>query len=316
MKAMVLTAFGGPEVLQLRDVERPTPGPGQLLVRIHASGTNPVDAKVRAAGRWAMIEPPCVIGYDASGVVEALGPGARMFEKGDEVFFTPEIFGNAQGTYAEYCVVPEAFVAPKPKRLSHIEAAAVPLAGGTAYEAIVRRLALKPGETVLIHGAAGGVGSFAVQLAKLCGARVIGTASVTNHSLLRELGCDVTVDYQSENPAEIALDVTENEGVDAVFDCVGGETIPRSAPATRPFGRMATILGSSGDHSALYLRNQTLHGVFLTRERERLLALSKLLDRGQLAPIIAHTLPLADVAKAHVRLESGRGAGKIVLAIA
>lgn len=316
MKAMVLTAFGGPEVLQLQEVERPTPGPGELLVRVHASGTNPVDAKIRAAGKWAMIEPPTIIGYDASGVVEELGVGAHDFERGDEVYFTPHIFANPHGTYAEYTVVPEAIVARKPKQLSHAQAAAVPLAGGTAYEAIVRRLDVRPGETVLIHGAAGGVGTFAVQLAKLCGARVIGSASSANHPLLRELGCEVTVDYRAEDPVQVALDETGGHGVDAVFDCVGGDLLAKSAPATRAFGRMATILGPCGDFTTFYLRNQTLHGVFLMRERERLITLGKLLDRGQLAPVVAHTLPLTDVAKAHQRLDSGHGAGKIVLEVA
>ncbi len=281
MKAMVLTRFGAPEVLEQREVPDPTPGPGELAVRVVASGANPVDAKVRQAGSWAGIEPPCVIGYDASGVVEALGPGAKDFHVGDEVFFTPEIFGNPHGTYAEKTVVPAAIVAPKPKGVSHEEAAAVPLAGGTAYEAIVRRLAVRPGETVLIHGAAGGVGTFAVQFAKACGARVIGTSSHAHHALLRELGCDVTIDYRSENFVPIALRETGGAGVDAVFDCVGGDYVARSTVATRPFGRLATILGPHGDFTPLYLRNQTLHGVFLMRERQRLLEISRLLERRQ-----------------------------------
>ncbi|MFL5318968.1 MAG: zinc-binding dehydrogenase [Myxococcaceae bacterium] len=316
MQAIVLTKFGGPEVLEQRDVGQPSPGPGQLLVRVHASGTNPVDAKIRAAGGWAQITPPCVIGYDASGVIEALGVGVSGFSRGDEVFFTPEIFGNVHGTYAECALVEAAIVAPKPKGLSHVEAAAVPLAGGTAFEAVVRRLSVRPGETLLIHGAAGGVGTFAVQLGKLCGARVIGTASEPHHKLLRDLGADVCIDYRKENVFERTLKETGGVGVDAVFDCVGGDHIQNSAQCTKPFGRLASILGPKGDFTMLYLKNQTYHGVFMHREGARLKLLGNLLERKALRPIIAETLPLSDVRKAHERLDSGHGAGKIVLEVA
>lgn len=314
MKAIVLTKFGGPECLELRDVDLPAPGPGELRVRVHAAGTNPVDAKIRAAGSWANVQPPQVIGYDASGTVEAVGVGVAGFSSGDEVYFTPEILGNRHGTYAELTLVPASIVAPKPRGLSHIEAAAVPLAGGTAYEAIIRRLRVLPGETVLIHGASGGVGSFAVQLAKVSGARVIATASPHNHALLRELGADVCVDYHSQDVAAVALAETAQQGVDAVFDCVGG-SIEKSIPATRAFGRLATILAPRGDFSGLYSRNLTLHGVFLTRERERLLALGRLLERKQLRPVVTEVLPLERAAAAHARLDTGHGAGKIVLRV-
>ncbi len=137
MKAIVLSRFGGPEVLELREVERPQPGLGELLVRVMAAGTNPVDAKLRANGTWAQLTPPVIIGYDAAGVVEAVGPGVTDFAPGDEVYYTPEIFGNPHGSYAEYERVPAAIVARKPRNLSFVEAAAVPLAGGTAWEAAV-----------------------------------------------------------------------------------------------------------------------------------------------------------------------------------
>lgn len=316
MRAIVLPRFGGPEVLELQDVPKPTPGPGEVLVRVIASGTNPVDAKIREAGTWAAIPLPAVIGYDASGVVEAVGPGVTDLAPGDEVFYTPQIFGNRLGTYAEYNVVAAAIVARKPSRVSHAEAAAVPLAGGTAYEAIVRRLAVQVGETVLIHGGAGGVGAFAVQLARAAGARVIATASARNLELLERLGAHVRVDYAAQDAAKVALRETGGRGVDAVFSTVGGDTIVRSLAATRPFGRLATILGVEGDLTPLYLRNQTLHGVFLTRERPRLEALAQLLDAGQLTPVIDATLPLERVAEAHRRLDSGHGRGKIVLEVA
>src|SRR3712207_1743357 len=148
---MVITRFGDPDVFELQEIERPAPGPGEVLVRVIASGTNPVDAKIRQAGSWAQIPFPAVLGYDVSGVVEALGAGVTGFAVGDEVFYTPEIFGNPHGSYAEYSVAAAGIIARKPANLTHVEAAGIPLAGGTAWEAIVRRLNVRPGETVLIH---------------------------------------------------------------------------------------------------------------------------------------------------------------------
>lgn len=316
MRAVVIEAFGGPEVLRLQEIERPSPGPGELLVRVVASGTNPVDAKIRASGYWAQLPLPAVLGSDASGVVEAVGAGVAEFRPGDEVFFTPEIFGNRWGTYAEYTVVPAAIVAPKPKGLSHVEAAAVPLAGGTAWDAIVRRIRPVPGETVLIHGGAGGVGSFAIQLAKVAGARVIATASAENLETLRSLGADAAIDYRRYDPWQAALEATDGKGVDAVFDTVGGEVTPKSCEVVRPFGRIAFILGPQGDLTAAYRRNLTLHGVFLTRERRRLEEMTRLLERGQLRPLVDRVLPLEEVAEAHRRLDSGHGRGKVVLEVA
>lgn len=314
MRAMVLPRFGGPESFEEREVPDPTPGPGEVLVRVAVSGTNPVDAKLRQDGSWAGLKPPVVLGYDASGVVEAVGPGVTDFRPGDEVFYTPEIFGNPHGSYAELEPVPASIVAKKPRNLSHEEAAAVPLACGTAWDALFRRMKLTVGETVLIHGGAGGVGSFAVQLAKAAGARVLATAGKDNQELLKKLGADVCIDYRAQSPAEVALRETGGVGVDAVFDTVGSNVVA-SLPATRPFGRLATILGFSGDVSPFYPRNLTLHGVFLTRERKRLEELTPLLERGQVRPVMDTVLPLSRLAEAHRRLDSGHGRGKVVLSV-
>lgn len=316
MRAMVIPAFGGPDVFQKQDLPIPKPRAGEMLVRVIASGTNPVDAKIRAAGYWAKITPPAVLGYDVSGVVDELGPGVTDFAVGDEVFYTPEIFENHYGSYAEFNLVPAAIVARKPRNLSHIEAAAVPLAGGTAWEAVIRRLKLRLWETILIHGGAGGVGSFAVQFAKATGARVIATASASNQDTLRELGADVCIDYRQTDVTQAILRETGGKGVDAVFDTVGGTMIAQSLQMVRPFGRLATILGPQGDLTPLYTRNLTLHGVFLTRERARLEEMTPLLERGVVKPLIDQVLPLEDVAKAHERLDSGHGRGKIVLRVA
>ncbi len=245
MRAMITPHFGGPELFEERDVERPQPGPGEVLVRVVAAGTNPVDAKVRAAGGSRGLEAPIILGADISGVVDEVGPGVMDLAEGDEVYYTPEVSGpRATGGYAEYHVAKADIVAKKPASLSHEEAAAVPLAGGTAYEAIVRRLGVKVGETVLIYGE---VGSFAVQIAGSAGARVFATAGPDNQETLEQLGTDVAIDYTQQDTVEVTLDDTSGTGVDAVFDTVGGETVVESIPATRPFGRLATILGAQGD---------------------------------------------------------------------
>ena len=316
MRAMVMPRFGGPELFEERDIARPEPGPGEVLVRVVVAGTNPVDTKLRANGSFAGLEPPVVLGSDVSGVVEEVGAGVADLVPGDEVYYTPEVFGpGSNGGYAEYHLARAEIVAKKPPSISHEEAAAVPLAGGTAYEVLVRRLAVKVGETVLIHGGAGGVGSFAVQIARAAGARVIATAGPDNQQTLRDLGADVALDYRQTDVAGATLEETGGTGVDAVFDCVGGGTIVESIPATRPFGRLATILGAQGDLTPLYANNQTLHGVLLMRERDRLDEMSLLLGRGLMKPLVDEVVDLAQVDEAHERLDSGHGRGKVVLRV-
>ena len=315
MRAMVIETFGGPEVFSEQEIDRPQPGARELLVRVVASGTNPVEAKMRADGSARGVTLPAVLGADASGVVEETGPGCRDFAVGDEVYYTPEVASPHPGTYAEYHVIDETIVARKPAGLSHIEAAAVPLAGGTAWQVLVDRLQIAPAETVLIHGGAGGVGSFAVQVAKAAGTRVLATASAENQGLLKELGTDLAIDYKANDPIEVALDVTNGNGVDVVLDTVGGDIVERSLVATRKFGRLGTILGPKGDLTALYQRNLTLHAVMMKRNRRQLVQLRELIERGQLRPIIDQVLPLEQVAKAHTRLDSGHGRGKMVLSV-
>ena len=316
MRAMVTPRFGGTELFEERDLERPRPGPGEVLVRVVVAGTNPIDAKLRADGSFARLEPPVVLGSDVSGVVAEVGDGVLDLAPGEEVYYTPEIFGpGSNGGYAEYHLAGADIVAKKPASLSHEEAAAVPLAGGAAHEVLVRRLAVRVGETVLIHGGAGGVGSFAIQIARSAGARVIATAGPDNQQALGDLGADVALDYTRDSVADAALEETGGTGVDAVFDCVGGATVVESIPATKPFGRLATILGTQGDLTPLYVNNQTLHGVLLTRERARLDEMSLMLDRGQMRPLVDEVLDLNRVGDAHERLDSGHGRGKVVLRV-
>jgi NADPH2:quinone reductase len=314
--ALVTPKFGGPEEFEGREVGRPAVGPGEVLVRVVAAGTNPIDTKFRANGAAMGLEAPIILGADVSGVIEEPGPGVTDLAEGDEVYYTPEVFGpGSNGAYAEYNVAPARIVAKKPPSLSHEEAAAVPLAGGTAYECLIRRMNVRVGETVLIHGGAGGVGSFAVQIARAAGVRVIATAGPDNQETLRQLGADVAVNYRDGNLADTVLSETGGAGVDAVLDAVGGETVQSSIEFTRPFGRMATILGAQGDLTVMYQKNQTLHGVLLMRERARLDELTRLIERGFLKPLVEEILPLDEVGRAHERLESGHGRGKIVLRV-
>jgi NADPH2:quinone reductase len=312
---MVTPKFGEADLFEERQIPKPVPGTGELLVKIMVSGTNPVDNKIRQNGHWAKLNPPVVLGYDASGIVEEVGDGVTGFSAGDEVYFTPQIPGNQLGTYAEYNTVSASIAALKPKGLSFEEAAAIPLAGGTAWDAVIRRIDIKAGETILIHGAAGGVGSFAVQFARAAGARVIATSSARHHELLKELGADLTIDYNDANLAQTILDDTGGTGADAVFDIYGPELASRSLTYTKPFGRIAVILPPQGDLSLFYQKNITLHGVFLMRESKRLQEMAKLFERKQAKVIIDEVLPLNQVAAAHKRLESGHGKGKIVLKV-
>ena len=316
MRAAVIEKFGPPEVMEIRDIERPKPGPGEVLVRVVASGVNPVDYKVRASGTWANVPFPAVIGYDVSGVVEECGPGVSGLKAGDEVYFTPEIFGNAHGSYAEYTVARADIVAKKPAGLDHEQAAAIPLAGGTAWEAVIRRLAIRLGETILIHGGAGGVGHFAVQFAKAAGARVIATAGPDNQDFLRELGADVAVDYKTQDVAKVAKEATGGKGLDAVFDTVGGENVGKSLPALRGHGgRVGYIVNAGGNLGPMSGKNATLHGIFLTRESRRLEEMAPVFERKLARAVVAEVLPLEKVADAHRRLETGRGRGKVVLRV-
>jgi len=313
MRAMVITQFGGSEVFEEREVERPEPGPNEVLVKIHATSVNPVDFKLRQAGSWAGVEPPAILGYDVSGVVEQVGSGVEDFQEGDEVYYTSEIPGKS-GSYAEYHVAHESILARKPANLSHEEAASIPLAGGTAWDAIVNRGLLEIGETALIHGA-GGVGSLAIQIAVAAGARVFAVCSDYMEETVKEYGA-FPISYKQEDFVEVVQEEIGGEGVDLMFDTVGGDTMMRSLQVIKPFGRMVNIVGTKTDLSAANWLNVTVHYLFLQRERTKLDSLRQLIERGQLTPLIDSVMDLTDVAEAHTRLEKGGVKGKIVLKVA
>lgn len=314
MKAMVIREFGGPEKLELAEMPLPTPAAHEVRVRLRAASVNPVDYKIRQSGAWARLPMPAILGYDAAGVVDAVGSNVTELAPGDEVFYCARIFGR-QGTYAEFHVEDAAIIAKKPQRLSFEEAACLPLAAITAHDAVVGFFGTKPGDTVLIHAGAGGVGCFAVQLAKAAGARVLATGRSENADLIRSLGADEVIDYRSVRFEDEVNRLTDGRGVDAAYDTVGGDTIARSINCVRSYGKLATVVSVSGSINGMQIRNQTLYFGFMERTRDKIRALSTLASRGQVRPLIDSTFPLERVADAHRKLESGGMRGKIVLTI-
>jgi NADPH:quinone reductase-like Zn-dependent oxidoreductase len=295
MRAIIAQRAGGPDVLEEIDLVRPEPGPVEILVRVHAAGVNPTDWKARARGGTLGGPGPFVPGYDVSGVVEAVGPGVRMYAPGDEVFGMPR-FPRPPGAYAEYVVAPPRHFARKPARLDHVTAAGLPLAGLTAWQSLVDFANLRKGQRVLIHAAAGGVGHLAVQVAKARGAHVIGTASAAKHDFLTSLGADEVIDYTT-------TDFTTATGdLDVVLDTIGGDYSSRSRPLLRPGGTYIAL--TPGDDFLL-----------VEPDHAGMLALVDLVESGQLTVAIDSVFPLHDAAKAHERGETGHAQGKIVLQV-
>jgi NADPH:quinone reductase-like Zn-dependent oxidoreductase len=316
MKAMVLTQFGGPEVFEEREVPLPQPQAHELLVKVYASSVNPMDLQFRqGAAQWAGITPPAILGSDVSGSVVAVGDQVYDFQVGDEVYYTPDPFSLSPGSYAEYHVVHEAIVARKPATLSHLEAASIPLVGSTVWEALIVRARVQAGETILIHGGAGGVGSLAVQLARAVGATVLATCSGRDSAFVQSLGAEETIDYTQKDALERVTQQTHGAGVDVVFDAVGKELLARSIAVTKPFGRLVSIVGPTGDVSAALFKNLTIHFATCQRRRSTLDELRVLLEQGKIKPVIDTVLSLREVAQAHRRLEQGGLRGKIMLQV-
>ncbi|MFH8253513.1 NADP-dependent oxidoreductase [Streptomyces roseolus] len=307
MRAMVVERWGGPEVLVEREVERPVPGLNEVLVRVRAAGVNPVDWKTRASGALITWGALPMVGWDVSGTVEAVGPGVGSLRAGDEVFGMP-LFPRQAGGYAEYVVAPARHLAPKPAALSHVEAAALPLAALTAWQTLVDAADVRPGERVLVHAAAGGVGHLAVQIAKARGAHVIGTASAAKHGLLRELGADEAVDYRAVPFEDVVSDV------DVVLDALGGETAVRSLEVLRAGGRLITLPGPDDVPAAP--DGVSASWVMVEPDHLGLREIARLVERGALRPVVDAVLPLSEAAKAHELGERGRTTGKIVLSVA
>lgn len=327
MKAMVMTGFGGPEVLQMQELPIPEPAPHQIRVRVHACGTNPVDYKVRSSSRGASLSMPFVLGWDVSGVVDAVGVEVSQFRPGDEVFFSGELL--KPGGYAEYTVTDARVAYRKPANLSHVEAASLPLVGITAWEALIDQANIEPGETVLIHAGGGGVGSMAIQLAKWRGCRVLTTASrPESQQLARELGADGVIDYQAEDFVEAVRRITGKRGVPVILDPVGGETFARSFHALLVRGRLVTCVDNEEPINLLplflrsaavffeYMGVPTLHQVDPQHQGDILCQIAELVEDGTVRPVVTEVLPLAEAARAHRQLETRHTTGKIVLRVA
>jgi len=310
MRAVVVPRWGGPDVLESVTIDRPQPGPTEILVAVHAAGVNPADWKSRASGGFGLWGDQPILGYDVSGVVEAVGRGASLFTPGDEVFGMPR-FPEQAGGYAEYVAAPSRRFARKPEGLDHVQAAALPLVGLTAWQALAEVAGVQPGQRVLIHAAAGGVGHVAVQIAKALGAHVIGTASAPKHALLRSLGADELIDYRETDFAETLRDL------DVVLETIGGDHGMRSLATLRRGGVLVWLPGPVDPEVEARGRELGVRTGFTLVEPDRagLLAITELVESGKLRVEIADVLPLADAARAHRLGESNRTTGKLVLKV-
>jgi NADPH:quinone reductase-like Zn-dependent oxidoreductase len=308
MKAVRIHSYGGPEVLKYEEAPRPKSAPGEVLIRVHAAGVNPVDWKIRQGYFKGRVDYslPLILGWDLSGVVEATGSGVAGLQEGDEVYSRPDIARD--GAYAEHIVVRETEVALKPESIDHIHAAAIPLAALTAWQSLFDAAGLSAGQKVLIHAAAGGVGSFAVQLARWKGAHVIGTASKRNHELVRNLGAAEAIDYETTRFEDVV------DEVDVVFDTIGGDTQKRSWQVLKKGGVLVSIVGPpSAEEAAAHGVRQA--AVFVQPSAVQLTELAKLVDSGKLKPIVETVLPLPEARHAHELSQAGHVRGKMVLKV-
>lgn len=320
MKAVVLTRFGGPDAFELREVAAPPVGARQVRVRVHATAINPLDYQIRRGDYPDQVPLPAIIGHDISGVIEEVGSDVTEFGAGDAVYYTPQIFGGP-GSYAEQHVADVELVGRKPENLSHLEAASLTLVGGTVWESLVTRAQLAVGETILIHGGAGGVGAIAIQVAKAMGTRVITTAKAGDHEFVRSLGADAAIEHTSTDYVDAVRDLTGGNGVDVVFDTIGGDALTRSPLALADFGRVVSIVDIAQPQNLIeaWGKNAAYHFVFTRQSRGKLDALTTLVERGLVQPVIGATLPLARIGEAHELLENRRSyamRGKVAIDVA
>ncbi len=325
-----MTEVGEPDVLQLQDVPDPKiQSPTEILVRLKAAGINPIDAKLRSRGTFYPDQMPAILGCDGAGIVEAVGSEVEKFQVGDAVYFCNGGLGGEYGNYAELTVIDEKFATLKPQSLSFIEAAASPLVLITAWEALYDRGRLQPGQKVLIHGGAGGVGHVAIQLAKLQGAEVattIGSSDMT--ALVQELGADFVINYKETDFVEKVLEWTQGEGVDLAFDTVGKEVFYQTVLAVKNYGDLVSILEPDpklGTLKEARLRNLRISlELMLTPmlqarindqvdQTKILQQCGRLMDEGKLKILVNQTFPLAAASVAHKVLEAGGMRGKLVL---
>ncbi len=309
MKAVRIHKYGNSGELIFEDAPMPMVGANDLLIKVVATSVNPVDWKIREGHLKEMVSysMPVILGWDVSGIVESIGKDVTKFKVGDAVFSRPDV--KRDGTYAEFVAVDEGEVAFKPKTISHVESASLPLAGITAWEALFTTAKLSSDQKILIHGGSGGVGSLAIQLAKSRGAYVISTTSTKNLALVKSLGADDVIDYKTQKFEEIVSEV------DVVFDTVGGEVQERSWSALRQGGILVSIVSQPSDEAAAKHKVRSAF-IFIEPNAEILTQIAELVDEGKVRPVIGAEFALADIAKAHELSESGHSIGKIVLYVA
>ena len=307
MRAITQHSFGDPDVLQVVEIDPPQPLATEVLVRVRAIGLNRIEASIRRGSRPMLGQPPFVLGWDLSGVVEDVVPGVNRFQPGDEVYGMP-LFPRPARTYAELVAAPSRQLARKPRSLDHVHAAALPLAGLTAWQSLVDVAQVRSGQRVLIHGAAGGVGHLAVQIAKGLGAQVIATATRAKADFVRALGADEVIDYEVEDFAAAARDI------DVVLDSIGGDYADRSLRTLRPGGLLVTIVERTNAQLAARVRasGRRFAGVIVEPDSSGLEKLAEWVDSGRLRVHVDAAFPMTAVAEAHRRLE-GSVRGKLVL---
>ncbi len=308
MKAVRMQEYGGPDVLVYEDASRPEPAAGEVLVRVHAAGVNPVDWKIREGfGReWFGHRMPLVPGCDLAGVVESVGAEVKGFKPGDAVYGYVNL--KRCGAYAEFALATEGEVTHKPKALDFLRAAAVPVGALTSWQGLFDIARLTAGQRVLIHGAAGGVGSMAVQLAKAKGAFVAGTASSRNAQFLRELGVDQVIDYQAARFEEAVRDL------DVVFDTIGGDTQERSFRVLKKGGVLVSTVSEPSEATAR-AHGVTAAMVMVQPSAAQLAEITLLIEAGKVKPFVETVLPLAEARRAQELSQSGHTRGKIVLQV-
>ncbi|HVV04574.1 MAG TPA: NADP-dependent oxidoreductase [Puia sp.] len=304
MKAIQIHSYGGPEVLKVEEVARPQVSSHDVLIKVYASGVNPLDWKAREG--YMKHSLPFIPGWDVSGVVEETGPAVKNFKKGDEVYSRPDTKGN--GSYAEYVVAKDDELGHKPATIDHVTAAAIPLAGLTAWQGLFTHGKLRQGQRVLILGASGGVGSFAVQFAKCKGAYVIGTTSEPNLSFIRELGADEAIDYHKRGYENLI------GHIDMVFDTIGGEAQKNTLRLLRPGGILVTTLKVE-DAAPFEKKGVRITGMMGKSRPEDLEAIARLVDEGKVKPFIQKVFPLEKAADASRMSQEGHVRGKIVLRV-
>ena len=310
-RAVVIESPGGPDVLEIVDLPARYVGSGEVRVAVDAAGANPVDAGNRADPAWAQVPAPYVVGYEFAGDIDEVGAGVEDLVVGDAVWGLLPVRGTRWGAYAEEVVVDAQLVTRRPQQLTAIEAAALPLAGATALQ-LIDRLAPRPGEWMLVHGAAGGVGHLLVQIAHARGTRVVAPAHPRRHALLARLGVDVVVARDSADPIRAIHEATGGD-VEMVADLVGAGLLAASLSVVADGGRAASIVEMAGDFEEAIDRNVTLHGVLVQPGRHVLDALGTLAATGELRPVLDEVLELHQARRAHERLERGSGQGKVVL---